>query len=442
MSNRDRRGRPLFDSLEPRRLLSETPGSARLSASGTLLVTGTSGNDSLIARFNGGSVLASINGNQTSFTRADVRRIAISGGAGNDVINNKTTLASTLAGEAGNDRLFGGRGRDTQLGGDGADRIFWSPGNDQLIGGVFGEGGEPADDGGIDYVDYSAAPVKMRVEPFGSTPTPGVISVAVSFERLPPDLESGTVGAEYDFLSGTVERLRMTAFDDSLATTNVLAFQSLTVFCGAGNDEVYLVTGNATVDAEGGDDYIGGADTAFVDAYGGPGDDTLAADPSTSAFDLGEGQNWLEFNSELTQPIQLGVGGIRNLFNVRGRDDGAPVTIIGDDGPNVIMREGVIRPPGTFTGPVRIFAGNGDDSVVSSDGDDYIDAGAGNDTVYGEGGDDTLVGGVGRDKLYGGDGDDHFLTADGRRDTVRGGVGTDSAAVDDIDLVTEIENLS
>jgi Ca2+-binding RTX toxin-like protein len=91
-----------------------------------------------------------------------------------------------------------------------------------------------------------------------------------------------------------------------------------------------------------------------------------------------------------------------------------------------------------LTEPVKVEAGDGNDSITGGAGNDTVDAGAGNDQVYANGGNDVVHDGDGKDSVYGGDGDDHFhqgLSAD----LVDGGAGSDTvdySARDQVVLVS------
>ena len=58
------------------------------------------------------------------------------GGAGNDVVRVRGADETLVAGEAGNDQLFGGRGNDTLLGGADNDLLLGARGSDILFGGT------------------------------------------------------------------------------------------------------------------------------------------------------------------------------------------------------------------------------------------------------------------------------------------------------------------
>ena len=70
-----------------------------------------------------------------------------------------------------------------------------------------------------------------------------------------------------------------------------------------------------------------------------------------------------------------------------------------------------------------------------------VDGGDGNDVILGAKGlaGDVLIGGAGADVLDGGLGNDQLFAADGGVDTVRGGLGTDSAESDPFDTLNAVE---
>lgn len=93
-----------------------------------------------------------------TFRLADVSRIQVNAGAGNDrvIISANVSIRSWIDGGAGNDFLFGGSGNDEIFGGDGHDWLFGNRGKDRLFGGdgndvLFGGLGEDWLDGGDDF---------------------------------------------------------------------------------------------------------------------------------------------------------------------------------------------------------------------------------------------------------------------------------------------------
>ncbi len=113
---------PALESLESRHL----PASgvtASLLANGTLAIVGTPGNDTIVVRETNGTL--SIDGLKFSASAAQVHRLWINAGAGNDLVDLRPTegaglkVPETILGGAGNDTLFGGAGGDYLDGGPG-----------------------------------------------------------------------------------------------------------------------------------------------------------------------------------------------------------------------------------------------------------------------------------------------------------------------------------
>ncbi len=139
---------------------------------------------------------------------------------------------------------------------------------------------------------------------------------------------------------------------------------------------------------------------------------------------------------------------------------GRPVrcTIVGTQGPDVLRGTRGRDVICGLGGNDRILGGGGGDVVDGGPGADFIDGGTGNDVLRGGAGNDhlagrsgndrlnggpgadNLTGGTGIDVLLGGTGPDVLLARDGRRDTVDGGRGTDTATVDrNLDRVVSAE---
>jgi Tol biopolymer transport system component len=84
---------------------------------------------------------------------------------------------------------------------------------------------------------------------------------------------------------------------------------------------------------------------------------------------------------------------------------------------------------------------SGEDVLCGLGGNDVLDGRGGGDVIDGGAGNDRLVGGPGDDTMLGGAGADRLLAADGFRDSVDGGPGTDSGRVDPGDWVSFVERL-
>jgi WD40 repeat protein len=92
--------------------------------------------------------------------------------------------------------------------------------------------------------------------------------------------------------------------------------------------------------------------------------------------------------------------------------------------------------------PNRLIGTAGNDVIHGLGGNDRIDGRAGNDVLYGDGGNDTIVGGAGRDTIFGGAGNDTIDAADGERDVIDCGAGTDTVVADAIDVVRNCEHVT
>ena len=141
-------------------------GRASLSAKGTLLLAGTSGDDqiSIRRRKSDGRLVAQIGDLVQSFSATRVKRISVYGYGGDDTITVGSSVRGIFAdGGDGKDTLTGGDGADTLNGGLGADKIFGGAGDDSLNGGgrndsLFGDIGNDtlAGNGGQDTLSGAA----------------------------------------------------------------------------------------------------------------------------------------------------------------------------------------------------------------------------------------------------------------------------------------------
>ena len=112
-------------------------------ANGILTIDGTAGKDVIVVRQVRDQIVVKgqtiqVNGTEVrSVSAADVTRIDVSAGAGDDVINlSRVNVPTTVDAGDGNDRVRGGRGADVIHGGAGNDRLFSQAGNDDVFGGA------------------------------------------------------------------------------------------------------------------------------------------------------------------------------------------------------------------------------------------------------------------------------------------------------------------
>lgn len=403
---------------------------ATLTSAGTLLVTGTDAPDTITVRVSGPQVVVHANGSMLQFPRGDVRRLRIVGGAGDDVLTNKTRLRSTLDGGAGDDRLHGGTGDDTLIGGLGSNRL--ATGN-----------------AGVTLVDQSGSP-----------------SGGFSFGLNDLDFSVSMGGGQStDTLYGGGSYVwRLTDGNDSVSGD---IGRELTIDAGAGDDVFRgfmpsgLIPGSPFFDLLGDREFeatlIGGEgkDRWFTDELsnrlltiiGGPGNDVvedlIQLVGAYERIDLGAGRDSVFVGDDiLGPPIVYAGAGVEYVQVTKSAR-----MVYGNSLNNTIDVE-LANVDG-----VTVFGGRGDDVITSGGFPASVVGGAGNDRLTGAGtlvggsGNDTLVGGdFSEDLLEGGDGDDVFFARDGRRDTIRGGAGADRATADTvgsvIDLISEVEEVS
>lgn len=129
--NGDRGAREMVNSIVNARDI------ATLSSTGTLIVNGSSGNDSIALTIVGGKAQASVNGVTKRFNLSAVKRLQIAGYEGDDAITvNVRSRSAMIDAGAGDDMIATSDGNDVLLGGSGRDRITAGAGDDTLAGGA------------------------------------------------------------------------------------------------------------------------------------------------------------------------------------------------------------------------------------------------------------------------------------------------------------------
>lgn len=84
----------------------------------------------------------------------------------------------------------------------------------------------------------------------------------------------------------------------------------------------------------------------------------------------------------------------------------------------------------SMTGIAAVVGTGGNDVIVGSTADNYLDGGAGADYLHGLNGSDVLIGGLGVDKLKGDKGDDILIGGFEWNESIDGGEGNDTASFD------------
>lgn len=263
-----------------------------------------------------------IGSSQNDWIRGNVWANRLSGGAGDDTIMGGGGSASdgdTLDGGAGDDKLYGGHGDDTLEGGPGKDLLYGGPDNDT-----------------ISY-EGSKTGVFVRLRD-------GRAEGGDATGDVYKDVENVTGSAYNDHLSGS----NRPATGSTRAGDNTLRG-------GRGNDQLYGGSGNDRLYGDDGNDRLfgGGDDDAL---YGGAGNDWLQGGPDADRLEGGDGND--------------------NLY-------------------------------GGGTTPYAGRAASADrDTLKGGKGNDLLVGGAGDDALEGGEGNDTLRGGPGADRLDGGAGED------------------------------------
>src|ERR1700743_1890473 len=104
----------IIENLEKRAYLS-----ASLGNNGQLLITDTTGNDTIVVKKISTQIQVAINSVITNVVASKIKYIKATSSKGNDsiTIDKSISLPATLVGGAGNDSLYGGAGNNNITGG-------------------------------------------------------------------------------------------------------------------------------------------------------------------------------------------------------------------------------------------------------------------------------------------------------------------------------------
>jgi Ca2+-binding RTX toxin-like protein len=143
-----------------------------------------------------------------------------------------------------------------------------------------------------------------------------------------------------------------------------------------------------------------GIDDLLIGAHG--------ADPDGRNY---AGETYVVFGRPMDNIVVLCAGTEETMVGTEGDD-----FLVGTPGPDVIQ---------AFGGNDTIQGKGGDDLICGDEGDDVIYGNGNNDRMFGDGGNDRLIGGGGRDFMQGGLGNDE-LSGRGGVDRLFGNEGDDS----------------
>jgi Ca2+-binding RTX toxin-like protein len=334
-------------------------------------LTGDAGNNTLFG-LDGNDTLAGGDGNDTlsggegnDFLDGDVGQDTVwfyaatgpihaslatgtSTGQGNDTFTNFESLSGgdygdTLAGDSGDNFIWGNGGDDTLSGGAGNDLIDAGSGNDTSDGG-------PGDDAAT----------------FWDAPGP-----------ITASLVTGTATGDGSDTFTNMEGLHGGNYDDT--------------FTGdAGSNTLFGLNGNDVLNGGDGNDFL----------YGGDGNDVIGGGAGRDAVGFYGAVGPITASLVTGMSSGQGADTLAGIEDLLGSDYGD--TLTGDDGNNFLFGNGGDDTLEGNGGDDHLGGGPGNDTIDGGGGNDSLAGDAGNDTLSGGDGNDFLVGGSGDDAMTGG----------------------------------------
>ena len=313
---------------------------------------------------------------------SNIGTVVVTGTSGNDTISATNYSANVqLSGGDGNDNLQGGKGNDLLVGGAGKDSMAGNGGNDVIV---------------ADYADF-AGPAAAQISGAASIETQ--ISGGTGIDTLwmdgqdtsaTPSAAGATyVNTDFEVINGGNGNDKI---DSSSSTTGV------TLNGNGGNDTLLGGTGNDNLKGgDGNDSLVGGAGKDALG--GGAGNDVIVAQYADFAGGntqvtggTGKDTLWMDGHGPVATPTTPGGASYVNTdFE----------TVYGGNGNDRIDSSGMSTAVVLFGngGNDTLLGGSGNDSINGGAGNDSLKGNAGNDTLDGGLGDDTLLGGTGPDLL-------------------------------------------
>jgi Ca2+-binding RTX toxin-like protein len=202
-----------------------------------------------------------------------------------------------------------------------------------------------------------------------------------------------------------------------------------------GNDSITVIAkkteiAGATLNGDGGDDVLTGADSKDV-LDGGEGNDRVVGGQGNDTMSGGAGNDDLVWNNGDASDLINGDAG-NDATVVNGSPTLGDVFTVDPNGARFkFQRTNLIGfALDASTERLQVNGLGGNDSLTANAGVGAltlmsVDGGAGNDTVNGSDGPDAIAGGEGNDSLSGGGGDDR-ISGDRGNDTMNGGAGDDT----------------
>ena len=401
-------------------LTSQTIVSQAIDPNGIVLVTGSSGDDSVTVDFSNGNLIQgssfTINGagdgtngdelilSGTSFSSVNYALLAAP--SGQVVLTSGLTLSTLLFQdqELITDELGSGtRGFTLRATTDTASLTDDSGASNGLSSLSLGVGSET--------IDFTNPTTGMTVSGSGgadSITASGIDATFTGTLELRGDDGNDSINA-----SGLAIALILRGGNDNDSLTGGSANDNLqgesgndTIRGGSGNDTVLGGTGIDSLSGEAGNDLVRGQGTSRDTLSGGAGNDTLDGGGADVLFESGD----VNFTLTDTQLTGLGTDLLIGL---------PEATLVGGASVNMINAS-------AYTGYALLFGGVGNDILTGGSGPNFISGEAGNDLAFGNGGNDVLQGGAGSDSLDGGIGNDILRGQGASGDELTGGLGNDT----------------
>jgi RHS repeat-associated protein len=305
-----------------------------------------------------------------SDTLSSIEEGSLADGANNSVLDASLfTGPVTLSGGSGNDSLIGGSGADVLTGGLGDDTINGASGTDRL-----------SESGDVNYVLTDTdliglgTDVLMGIEQATLVGGSGSNSFTVSGWTGAVTLDGGSGNDQVVVINDANITLTNTTLTRSMLATISLTSIELASLTGGGGANVIdasAFTGAVTLDgAAGNDTLLGGSSNDWL--QGGDGNDSMVGGSGTDrviqSVDAGQ---------VLTSTSLSGLG----TDTLSGIEEASLVGGVGNNALNAT----------SFTGPVTLDGGDGNDTLTGGSSGDQLTGGLGNDSLTGGTGTDTIV---------------------------------------------------
>ncbi len=390
-----------------------------LGNSGKDTLTGNDGNDTInggagvdllmeVADVNFVLTNSSLTGVGNDFLGALESALLTGGNSANNIDASAATFsvslnggpgADTLTGSSAADAINGGTGNDTLYGLGGQDVLFGSFGNDFLDGGASHDTLIGAD--GIDTA-HRRNNTNFRVDNAGMNELVGDVVIATDlFSSIETISIVGGVGGN---------RIDLSAFTNSGVTTIQGGGGDDTIIGSNGQDLITTTSGADVIDGRGGSDTIVSGDGADSvrggdgnDSLNGQsGDDMVLGEAGDDSLAGGAGSDQIDGGPGANRVVETADGnvviiGTQFTSDVLGNNDViqnvSAITLRGGVGNNLFdARRSSVS--------VQLLGGDGNDTLLGSNGRDLLQGGAGNDVILGGNNVDTIDGGLGTDILY------------------------------------------